>query len=301
MRMNRTTKWLTVIGVSLMLALAFTQPAPADPDFEWQELGQSVFNANCVACHGAAGIGIPGAFPPLAGHVPDILAIDGGRELLANIVLYGLVGSIEVNGVAFTSAMPPWAHLSDEALAAVLNHVATSWGNIESLPSDTVLFGPSDIAGARGKEISGIDVHALRSQVLGLSDQTNGQDSAASNPEQTTTLNDEVGYFTSAQAESGLQLYREHCSACHGQTLRGGLHAPPITNLAFFREWGGRTFDTLYAFIANQMPIDNPGQLRQSQYVDIAAYWLSFNDYPAGDVALSNDPAVLSQILIERR
>lgn len=285
----------TAIGV--VMALAFTQPASSDPDFEWQELGQSVYNATCSSCHGAQGAGIPGAFPPLAGHVPDVLQVDGGKSLLANIVLYGMVGPIEVNGVSFLSAMPAWGHMSDEELAAVLNHVATTWDNVDLLAADTVLFAPTDIAAERETPLTSPEVHALRAQVLGLTPPA-GDEVESSDA---TVLNDETGYYTTAQAESGLEQYREHCSTCHGQTMRGGLHAPPITNLAFFREWGDRSFDTLYTFISNQMPINNPGGLRTSQYVDIAAYWLSFNDYPAGEVPLSDDPATLSNILIERR
>lgn len=289
---------ITLFTVSaLWLAAAFTQPTAADPDFEWQELGQSVFNNNCSACHGAQGAGIPGAFPPLAGHVPDLLDTPDGKVLVANILLYGLVGQIEVNGVSYTSAMPAWAHLSDEEIAAALNHVATSWGNVDALSADTVLFAPADIAAQRGKGLNGIDVHAVRSQVLGLTPQVEEEEPAQG----VAALNDDTGYYTAAQAERGLAQYRENCNACHGPTLRGGLHAPPITNLAFFRTWEGRSFDTLYAFISNQMPINNPGGLRTSQYVDIAAYWLSFNDYPAGDTELTNDPAVMGQILIERR
>lgn len=284
-------------AIALTLALAFTQPTSTDPDFAWEELGLSVFNANCSACHGAQGAGIPGAFPPLAGHVTDLLAAEGGKELLANILVYGMVGQIDVNGVSYVGAMPAWGHLSDEEIAAVINHVLTSWGNADLVPEGTALLAPVDIAAERSKNLTAVDVHALRTKVLGL-------DPTASDSGETAAvdvINDETGYFTAAQAESGHALYQEHCNGCHGPTLRGGLHAPSITNLAFFREWGGRSFDTLYAFISNQMPINNPGGLRSSQYVDIAAYWLSFNKYPAGDIPLTADPALNSQILIERR
>jgi mono/diheme cytochrome c family protein len=30
--------------------------------------GQKIYAANCSACHGANGAGVPGAFPPLAGN-----------------------------------------------------------------------------------------------------------------------------------------------------------------------------------------------------------------------------------------
>lgn len=44
----------------------------------------------CAGCHQANGQGIPGAFPPLAGHVAEILAKEGGRDYLILVLLYGL-------------------------------------------------------------------------------------------------------------------------------------------------------------------------------------------------------------------
>ena len=54
--------------------------------------------AQCAGCHQQNGQGIPGAFPPLAGHVAEILAKEGGREYLILVLLYGLQGQIEVKG-----------------------------------------------------------------------------------------------------------------------------------------------------------------------------------------------------------
>lgn len=302
MNLRRIALVAGVTLASLVLALAFTQPATSDPDFEWQELGQTVFTANCASCHGAAGTGIPGAFPPLAGHVPSLLSVEGGHELLVNTILYGLVGPIDVNGVHFQSAMPPWAHLGDAELAAVLNHVAVSWGNADLLAEGTTLFAPADIAAERGKGITGLDVHAIRTAVLGLATTTDdASESGDSGADDVVLLNDDTGYFTAAQAARGLEVYRESCSSCHGQTLRGGLHGPALTNLAFFRTWGDRSFDSLFTFLSTQMPINNPGGLRSDQYLDLAAYWLEFNNYPAGDIPLTRDPQVLGNIPIERR
>jgi mono/diheme cytochrome c family protein len=95
--------------------------APADE-------GAEVY-AGCQGCHQANGAGIPGSFPPLAKHVPAILAAPGGRDYLPLVVLGGLQGSIQVEGVAYSTPMPAFASLSDAQVAAVLNYIATSWGN----------------------------------------------------------------------------------------------------------------------------------------------------------------------------
>ena len=63
-------------------------------------------------------------FPPLAGS--DYLA---DRTQTINVPLKGLSGKITVNGQDYNSAMPGFAHLSDEDIAAVLTYVTNDWGN----------------------------------------------------------------------------------------------------------------------------------------------------------------------------
>ncbi|WP_117237428.1 c-type cytochrome [Thermus sediminis] len=85
--------------------------------------------AQCAGCHQANGQGIPGAFPPLAGHMAEILAKQGGREYLIRTLLWGLQGPIEVRGVRYNGVMPAYNQWRDEEIAAVLNHIATAWGD----------------------------------------------------------------------------------------------------------------------------------------------------------------------------
>ena len=88
------------------------------------EVGGRIFAANCVACHQAEGQGIPGVFPPLAGS--DFLMSDPTRA--AGVVLNGLSGPIEVNGVTYNGVMPG-VKLTDEQVANVLTYVMNSFGN----------------------------------------------------------------------------------------------------------------------------------------------------------------------------
>jgi mono/diheme cytochrome c family protein len=289
--MHRTLTTLMVALVATSLTAALAQPASSDPSFEWAERGRSVYNQYCSACHGPEGAGIPGAFPPLAAHVPDLLVPEGGATFLADVMLYGLQGAIEVNGVAYNGAMPAWPQLSDEDLAAVLNHIATAWGNVDALPADAVLFAPADIAAERGKGLTGADVLALRTALLGAE---------VVETAEFAVLNDEVGYYTVAQAANGKAVYEQHCAGCHGETMRGGPHEPPLTQLAFFRQWGGQTFDALYGYYSATMPFGQATRLRPSEYVAIGAYWLQFHNYPAGEVELTSDPNQMRQIVIER-
>lgn len=121
--------------------------------------GATVYQ-NCAACHQAQGTGIPGAFPPLAGHVPQLLAADGGRDYVVHVLLYGLQGSITVQGKSYNGVMPSWAHLSDAQLAAVIDYVSTNWG--DALPPGQQPFTAADFERARAKQLTSDEVHALR-------------------------------------------------------------------------------------------------------------------------------------------
>ncbi len=86
--------------------------------------GKVIYDKVCIACHQAAGQGIPGAFPPLAKS--DYLNKDVNRAI--RDVVKGLTGPITVNGKKFNGAMPAQA-LSDQQLADAFTYVYSSWGN----------------------------------------------------------------------------------------------------------------------------------------------------------------------------
>ncbi len=85
--------------------------------------GKIVFN-NCAACHQADGMGLKGAFPPLAKS--DFLMADKKRAI--NTVLNGLQGKVVVNGTEYNGVMPALG-LDDEDIANVVTFIRNSWGN----------------------------------------------------------------------------------------------------------------------------------------------------------------------------
>jgi mono/diheme cytochrome c family protein len=93
------------------------QPAPAADVSE----GAAVYADNCARCHGANGEGVSNNFPNLAGN-PAI--VDGPADDLASMVLGGFGPWHNAQ-----SAMPAFANLPDEQIAAVANYIRTSWGN----------------------------------------------------------------------------------------------------------------------------------------------------------------------------
>lgn len=81
----------------------------------------------CNTCHQPNGMGLPGAFPPLAGSS----WVDGDTERMVKIVLKGLMGPLEVKGQSFNSVMAPLEMVltDDSEIADVLTYVNNSWGN----------------------------------------------------------------------------------------------------------------------------------------------------------------------------
>lgn len=97
-------------------------PVAQDP----KVLGKRVFMANCIACHQQTGLGLPGAYPPLAGSE----WATGPEDRIIRIVLDGLSGPITVKGGQFNNSMPAFGpQFRDEQIAAVLTYVRSDWGN----------------------------------------------------------------------------------------------------------------------------------------------------------------------------
>lgn len=138
-------------------------PTPeAAPMVNGQVDGAAVYQ-NCASCHQPNGEGLPGSFPPLAGHLSDLLGHEGGANYVANVLVYGLQGSIEVNGDSYNGVMPSWGHLSDAELAAVVDYVVTSWGG--DTPAGKASLSAAQIKQVRGQNRSADDVHRLREKL----------------------------------------------------------------------------------------------------------------------------------------
>ena len=118
-------------------ALGMVEPAPAAPaagapagtpaaGFDWAALGAQIYGANCARCHQPEGQGLAGAYPPLKSD-PVVLARDPTEHI--RTVLNGASGRV-IDGKQYPGKMPAFAELlSDEELAAVINHERSSWDN----------------------------------------------------------------------------------------------------------------------------------------------------------------------------
>jgi mono/diheme cytochrome c family protein len=120
--------------------------------------GQTVYLQNCAACHQPNGQGVAGQFPPLAGN-PDLFL---DRLFPVYVVLNGLSGEVTVAGEQFRSTMPPFDHLADASIAAVVNHVRSAWGNAALRPADMADVDAQAVAKAREKPMTAAEVLAYR-------------------------------------------------------------------------------------------------------------------------------------------
>ena len=77
------------------------------------------------------------------------------------MVIYGLSGEIEVAGKRFNGVMPPWGHLSNEEIAAVLNLV-TGWNAGDASTAERRPFTAEEIEKSRGLGLTGAEVRERR-------------------------------------------------------------------------------------------------------------------------------------------
>ncbi|MEX2495516.1 MAG: cytochrome c [Woeseia sp.] len=100
------------------------------------------------------------------------------------------------------------------------------------------------------------------------------------------SVNDAV--YTEEQAKAGEGLYAQHCLTCHDKR-----YFRPV-----LKAWDGQPLGILYTIMSTSMPESNPGALPRKDYVDILAYILSLNRYPAGDNDLDYRDGQLDEIVI---
>jgi len=143
----------------LVTYLGPNPPAPAPAGSPSPAIdGAAMYARQCSACHQAHGGGIANTFPPLAGNT-DLYR---DRMFPVYVVLNGLTGAITVKGAQYNGTMPPFDHLSDAEIAAVIGYVRAAWENAELRPAGFVDVDESAVKKARAKPMNNTEVHAYR-------------------------------------------------------------------------------------------------------------------------------------------
>ena len=92
------------------------------------------------------------------------------------------------------------------------------------------------------------------------------------------------GAYTEAQAARGEMQFQERCANCHVGTCTDG---PPLFGPQFLDRWREDNLEYLHTKISKEMPQDAPGSLPEKTYLDILAYLLHNNRFPAGATELT--------------
>jgi mono/diheme cytochrome c family protein len=105
------------------------------------EAGAKLYDTYCVACHQRDGRGDGSRFPPVASS----RWVSGNPTRLISVVLNGLQGPIEVDGVTFNGVMPANAFLTDDQVSQLLTFLRQNFANHASA------IRPQDVAEVRAK------------------------------------------------------------------------------------------------------------------------------------------------------
>ena len=100
-------------------------PAPIPSNDPRMKEGASIFAAQCSACHGSDGKGVPGLFPGLALSLPPHAK---DPESMIRVALEG-ARTVSTAEEPTGPGMPSFGwKLNDSEIAAVLTYVRNSWG-----------------------------------------------------------------------------------------------------------------------------------------------------------------------------
>lgn len=101
--------------------------------------------------------------------------------------------------------------------------------------------------------------------------------------------------YTAAQATSGKAHFDANCALCHGESLAGRA-GPALKGRHFAPDSGKYKVKDIFAIVHKNMPAMAPGSLPKQTYVEIMAYLLQQNGYPAGKKPLTYAKADASTV-----
>jgi mono/diheme cytochrome c family protein len=122
--------------------------------------GKEAYQKVCATCHMVDGIGSPGVFPPLKGS-----EWTQNSMVIANIILRGLSGTIQVSGVQYASSMSSFANeLTDQEIVALVEYIQTEFNGTDASITE------KDVATIRAKNLRRI---SSQSGLIALQEQYN--------------------------------------------------------------------------------------------------------------------------------
>ena len=120
-----------ILPILASLTLLATLAQAEDFDLKASiDRGKMIYMQTCFVCHQPTGLGIPGAFPPLAGTEYT----QGDARRMIAMTLKGVNPPLKVKEMTYAVPMPPLPTqfpilVDDGKLADVINYVRNSFGN----------------------------------------------------------------------------------------------------------------------------------------------------------------------------
>ena len=109
--------------------------------------------------------------------------------------------------------------------------------------------------------------------------------SAAASPQPGPIALD-AGVYGAEQAVRGQAHYNAFCAPCHAGDLSGTLAAdtgaPPLRGATFVASMEKKGVAAVFDCIKTTMPAEDPGSLKDSEYLEILAFLIQANGFPAG-------------------
>lgn len=101
------------------------------------------------------------------------------------------------------------------------------------------------------------------------------------------------GIYTKAQADGARAQYQKICADCHAFTVAAKKKPKdlPLGDEPFFDTWTGRPVADLINVIHLTMPNDGSAVVSEKEAVDLVAYMLQQNGFPAGSKPLTKETA----------
>jgi mono/diheme cytochrome c family protein len=101
--------------------------------------------------------------------------------------------------------------------------------------------------------------------------------------------------YTAQQAEAGEHVFQQNCAMCHGPKLEGRA-GPALKGPTFASPQAHFSVGDVFKIVSLNMPAPAPGTLPHDDYVNVMAFLLQQNGYPAGAQPLSFDDASKSKV-----
>lgn len=101
------------------------------------------------------------------------------------------------------------------------------------------------------------------------------------------------GFYSKAQADAAKPRFVKVCAECHAfsEAEKKRPNDVALGGDEFLKRWDGRTLDELITLIVMTMPNDGSAVVSEAEAVDLVAYILQQNGFPAGPAPLTKASA----------